>query len=215
MGLFEPPGLLQRHRLTVDEYDGMAEAGFLAADVRVALIEGEVVDRAAVGTRHASTVRPKVGPKVRPKVGPKARRKVGRKVGRLLGLFGTRVGDSAIVAVQDPLRLGERSEPQPDLMLLAPRADFYAGAHPGVADVLLLVEVSDTSARYDCQVKLGLCARHGVPEVWIVDLENRLMRTCRGPLGDISTEVLETAHPGVLSPQLLPGLQIDASQLLG
>ena len=191
MGLIEPPELLRRHRITVDEYYRMAETGVLAPDARVELIEGEIVDMAPIGSRHGSTVK------------------------RLNQLLTAQVGDRAIVAVQDPVRLSPRSEPQPDLMLLAPRADFYEHAHPTAADVLLLIEVSDTTARYDRVIKLGLYARHGVREVWIVDLDNRLLRIFRNPQGEVYTEVHETARPGIVSPQALPGLHIDASQLLG
>ncbi len=191
MGLIEPPELLRRHRLTVAEYHRMAETGVLAPDARVELIDGEIVDLAPIGTRHRSTVK------------------------RLLHLFSDAVARQAIVAVQDPVRLGDRSEPQPDLMLLAPREDFYASAHPVASDVLLLIEVSDTTARYDRIIKLALYARHGVQEVWIVDLDNRVMRVCRSPVGDAYTDVTETTTPGVLSPQALPGVAIDGSRLLG
>ncbi len=190
MGANETPSLLRRHLLTVHEYYRMAETGVLAADARVELIEGEVVDMATIGTRHGSTVK------------------------RLNQLLTAAVGDRAIVAVQDPVRLSQRSEPQPDLMLLAPRDDFYADAHPTAADVLLLIEVSDTTARYDRGIKLGLYARHVVREVWIVDLDNGTLCTYRGPLGDSYTEVVETASPSVLSPQALPGVVIDATRLL-
>lgn len=191
MGLIEPPELLRRHRLTVAEYHRMAETGVLAPDARVELIDGEIVDLAPIGTRHRSTVK------------------------RLLHLFSDAVARQAIVAVQDPVRLGDRSEPQPDLMLLAPREDFYASAHPVASDVLLLIEVSDTTARYGRIIKLALYARHGVQEVWIVDLDNRVMRVCRSPVGDAYTDVTETTTPGVLSPQALPGVAIDGSRLLG
>jgi Uma2 family endonuclease len=191
MGLIEPPELLRRHRLTVDEYYRMAETGVLAPDARVELIDGEIVDMAPIGSRHGSAVK------------------------RLNHLLMEAVGSAAIVAVQDPVRLGNRSEPQPDLMLLAPRADFYEAAHPVAADVLLLVEVSDSTARYDRIIKLALYARHGIREVWIVDLDNRLMRVCRNPVGDAYTQTTETPTPGMLTPVLLPGVSIDASKLLG
>jgi Uma2 family endonuclease len=101
------------------------------------------------------------------------------------------VGARAIVSVQDPVRLSQRSVPQPDM--------------------LLLIEVSDTSARYDREIKLGLYTRHGVREVWIVDLDNGLLRTCRGPQGDACTEVMEPAR---LSPMALPDVSIDATRML-
>jgi Uma2 family endonuclease len=191
MGVIEPPELLRRHRLTVDEYYRMAEAGVLAPDARVELIEGEIVDMAPIGSRHGSAVK------------------------RLNQLLTEAVGASAIVAVQDPVRLGDRSEPQPDLMLLAPRADFYESAHPVAADVLLLVEVSDSTARYDRVIKLPLYARHGIREVWIVDLDNRVLQTFRDPAGEAYTHTTKTTTPGSLSPSLLPGVSIDASRLLG
>jgi Uma2 family endonuclease len=190
MGLFEPPELLRRHRLTVDEYHRLPGAGVLAQDARVELIEGEVVDMAPMRSRHASVV------------------------ARLMAALASQAATRALVWCQLPLHLGPQSEPEPDLMLLAPREDFYALAHPGPADVLLLVEVSDTTARFDREVKLPLYARHGIPEVWIVDLDNGLLRTCRNPQGELYTEVVETARPGLLSPQALPGLSIDASKLL-
>jgi Uma2 family endonuclease len=194
MGLIDSPTVLadtvRRHSLTVDDYYRMAQTGVLAPDARVELIEGEIFDLAPIGTRHGSTVK------------------------RLLHLLAAAVGDSATIAVQDPVRLSNRSEPQPDLMLLKPRDDFYAEAHPEAADVLLLVEVSDTTARYDRKIKLGLYARHGVCEVWIVDLDNHQMRIYRNPVGEVYTEVQDTAKPGMLSPQALPGVVIDASKLL-
>ena len=100
-------------------------------------------------------------------------------------------------------------------MLLRPRADFYADAHPGAADVLLLIEVADTSARYDREIKLPLYARHGVGEVWIVDLEARLLRSCRGPSGDTYAEVTTSATPGRTPIAALPGVEIDLSAILG
>ena len=190
MGLIEPPELLKRHRITVDDYYRMAEAGVLAPDARVELIEGEIIDMAPIGTRHGSAVL------------------------RLTHLLSTAFGAVTIVSVQAPLRLGKQSEPEPDLMLLRPRADFYADAHPVAADVLLLIEVSDSTARYDREIKTPLYARHGVAEVWIVDLDSRVLRTLRQPVRGKYTEITETATPGKLAPQALPKISIDLSSLL-
>jgi Uma2 family endonuclease len=191
MGLIEPPELLRRHRLTVAEYYRMAEAGVLAPDARVELIDGEIVDMAPMNSRHASVV------------------------ARLNALCSAAAGGRAQIRCQLPLRLGDRSEPEPDLMLVALRDDFYAAAHPTAADVLLLIEVSDSTVRYDREIKLPLYARHGIREVWIVDLDNRLLRICRQPVGEAYTDMAETAAPGLLSPLLLPGVVIDVSRLLG
>ena len=148
---------LQKRLFTVTEYHLMAEAGMLGEDDRVELIEGEIVAMNPIGSRHAAAVN------------------------RLNRLLSQAVGERAIVSVQNPVQLGERSEPQPDLVLLKPRPDFYAGAHPGPDDLLLLVEVADASADYDRQVKLPLYARAGVPEGWLVDLDGRAVEVYRRP----------------------------------
>lgn len=191
MGAIDTPPLLTRHRLTVADYYRMGEAGIFAPDARVELIEGEIVDMAPIGARHGSAVK------------------------RLNAMLVAAVGSRAVVSVQDPLRLSDLSEPEPDLMLLKPRADFYADAHPGAADVLLLIEVADTSARYDCEIKLPLYARHGVPEVWIVDLPARLLRLYREPLGEDYGQSSTTATPGRTPIAALPGIEIDLAPILG
>lgn len=190
MGVADSPAVLQRHRLTVDQYHRMAEAGVLPSDARVELIEGEVVDMAPMKSRHASVV------------------------ARLLSVLQRAVGDRALVWCQLPLRLGPHSEPEPDLMLLRPRADFYAQAHPAPADVLLLIEVADTTLEYDRGVKLPLYARHGVCEVWIVDLDARLVRFFRSPTGDAYTDITKSETPGSTPVAALPGVALDLTGLL-
>ncbi|MDX1532353.1 MAG: Uma2 family endonuclease, partial [Rhodothermales bacterium] len=146
-----------QRRFTVDEYYAMARAGILTADDRVELIEGRILAMSPIGSRHAACVK------------------------RLARLLHERLGDHAIVGVQDPVRLGDLSEPEPDVSLLTPRADFYAAAHPGPADVLLLVEVADTSAGVDRRVKLPLYARSGIAEVWLVVLDEDAVEVHRSP----------------------------------
>jgi Uma2 family endonuclease len=124
------------------------------------------------------------------------------------------VGERAIVRAQSPLRLGPRSEPEPDIALVAPRADEYGSAHPSPAEVLLVVEVSDSTVRYDRDVKLPLYARHGIPEVWIVDLPGGELRFCRTPEGGRYVEQGVTKHPGVTRLAALPDVQLDLSRLL-
>lgn len=191
MGALESAPLMTRHRVTVADYHRMDEAGFFAPDIRVELIEGEVIDMPAIGTRHASTVN------------------------RLTRLLTTAFGDTAIVAVQNPVRLGDYSEPQPDLLLLRPRTDFYASAHPTPADVLLLIEVADSSARYDREIKVPLYARHGVVEVWIVDLDARQVRFFRSPQGDTYADVTVTEAPGPTPLVAWAEVHIDLSAILG
>ena len=149
--------LPQRHRLTVDQYYRMAEAGIFKEDDRVELIEGEIIDMPPIGIDHAYFVN------------------------RLTSLFIQSVGLQANVSSQNPIRLNSRSEPQPDIALLRYRDDFYRHAHPRPEDIILLVEVSDTTLRYDTEVKLPLYARHEIPEVWIVDLEHQRLEVFRRP----------------------------------
>lgn len=181
---------LPRHRLTVDEYHRMGEVGLLAPEARVELIEGEIIDRARIGSRHAGTI------------------------ARLIHLLTAAVGDRAIVYSQSPLRLDEHSEPQPDLALLKPRRDFYTSRHPTASDTLLVIEVSDVTLRYDRQVKVPLYARHGVPEVWIVDLENALTHFFRSPAGETYAHISATERPGLAPLVALPGVAVDLSGLL-
>jgi Uma2 family endonuclease len=190
MGIADSPAVLQRHRLTVDEYHRMAEAGVLAADAHVELIEGEVVDMAPMKSRHASVV------------------------ARLLAALQRAVGDKALVWCQLPLHLGPRSEPEPDLMLLRPRADFYAPAHPTADDVLLLIEVSDSTLDYDRSVKLPLYAKHRVAEVWIVDLDNNVARFFRHGDGTAYTDITASETPRATPVAALPGVTIDLANLL-
>ena len=118
-----------------------------------------------------------------------------------------------VASVQGPLRLGPHSELQPDLMLLQPRADFYESGHPTAADVLLLVEVADSSLAYDRGPKLALYARHGVPEMWVVDLAGRTVEVCRKP-GPEGYAERRRVTEGTATPMLVPGLEIDVAALL-
>jgi Uma2 family endonuclease len=179
-----------KHRINVDEYYRMAEVGLLAHDARVELIDGEVIDMVPIGSRHAGIV---------------------SALNRMLGVA---VGARALVTVQQPVRLSERSEPQPDIALVKPRADFYSTAHPGPSDVLLLVEVSDTTLRYDRDVKLPLYASHGIPEVWLIDLNAKQLIRARLPVGNRYTDTAALGG-GTSEVGLLPGAAIDLSAVLG
>jgi Uma2 family endonuclease len=160
---------ITRRRFTVHDYHRMGEAGILHEDDRVELIEGEIVEMAAIGTRHFTCVN------------------------GLTRLLVRGVGDAAIVSVQNPVRLDEHSEPQPDLAVLQTRD--YRESLPRPEDVLLLIEVSDTTLSYDRNVKLPLYARAGIPEVWIVDLAGETVERYTGPSGD-SYRHVERARRG-------------------
>lgn len=122
--------------------------------------------------------------------------------------------DETIIAVQDPLRLGDDSEPQPDLMPLRPRADWYADAHPEASDTLLVVEVADSTLRHDRDRKLPLYARHGVPEVWLIDLHGARLTIHRDPESTGYRENHEVTGPlDALAPRSHPHWRIDLSDL--
>ena len=182
---------LLRRRFTASEYQRMGQAGILGEDDRLELLEGEIVEMAPIGSRHQATV------------------------DRLNRLFSRRAADEAMVRVQGPVRLGGDSEPQPDLILLRRRSDFYASAHPGPDDVLLLVEVSDTSTEYDREVKLPLYARHGIVEVWLVGLEAGVVEVYRGPTAQGYQEVSQSQRGQGLSSEAFPHLELAVDEVLG
>ncbi len=177
-------------RFTVEEYHRMAEVGILGVDDRVELLDGEIVQMSPIGSRHAASV------------------------ARLTRKLGDAARDRAIVWVQNPIRLTERSEPQPDVCLLQPRTDFYAEAHPSPGDVLLVVEVADTSVAFDRDVKLPLYARSGVPEVWIVDLAARRIHVHRDPLEDGYGTIAVLEPDSELSAVAFPGVKVRVGELL-
>jgi Uma2 family endonuclease len=183
---------INRRRFTVDEYHRMGEAGILPEDGRLELIRGTLAVREPIGARHAGTV------------------------DRLAHLWISRLGGRAIVRVQNPVEFPEElSELQPDLTFLRPRADFYRQAHPRAADVLLVIEVADTSRRLDRLVKLPLYARAGVDEAWLVDLPSDRVEVHRtpGPGGYRDRAVLGRGAP--VTSLAFPDVTVDAGDLLG
>lgn len=175
---------------TVDDYYRMAETGVLPPDARVELLDGQVALMSPIGLGHASCVN------------------------RLTAMLVKAVGERATVTVQNPVRLDLRSEPQPDIALVEYRADGYASRHPGPADVLLLIEVADTTLDKDHGVKLPLYARSGIPEVWIVNLEDDVIEIYTTP-GVDGYQTARTAVRGdTLRPNLLPALALSATDIL-
>ncbi len=134
------------YRFSVKDYHRMAEADLFEPDDRVELLDGRVYEMAPIGSRHAACV------------------------SRLSRLFASALGERVIVSVQNPISLDEHSEPQPDVALLRFAPDFYAGQHPGPADVLLAVEVAETTLAYDLEQKAPRYLAAGIPEVWVVDV---------------------------------------------
>jgi Uma2 family endonuclease len=183
---------LRRHRFDVDQYHRMTELGILLEDDPVELIEGELIEMPAVGVPHIGTVM------------------------ALTQIMVVATLGRALVSVQSPVRLDRHNEPEPDLALLRPRADRYqAGEPPCPADVLLLIEVASSSLAYDRRVKLPLYARHGVAEVWIVDLDALVIDVHRRPVGDGYEDSATEPRGGMVEISMLPGVRIAVSDVFG
>ncbi|HEY2295609.1 MAG TPA: Uma2 family endonuclease [Thermoanaerobaculia bacterium] len=181
-----------RRRFTTAEYHAMAESGILAPDDRVELIEGEIWQMSPIGPLHVS------------------------RVARLDHLFQRRLAEGdAIVLVQGATHLDDFSEPEPDLALLRFREDFYASALAAPEDVLLVVEVSDTTVHYDRQVKMDLYARHGIAEAWLCNLPQATVEVYRDPSPVGYGQILTFRRGDRLSPLAFPDLVIEGDAIFG
>ena len=147
----------QKHPISAEEYLRMGSAGVFSPEARLELIEGEIVEMAPIDPPHAGCV---------------------MTLNRLLS---RRAGDRALVSVQGPVIVSARSVPQPDLALLRPRPDDYRRSHPAVSDVLLAIEVADTTLAFDLGTKVPLYARCGIAEAWVVDVNDRAIHVFRNP----------------------------------
>ncbi len=183
---------ITRRRFTADEYLAMGDAGILRAEDRVELIDGDIVAMTPIGRRHVAVVN------------------------RLTRLFVLRLGDHAIVQPQGSLRLNFSTEPQPDLAVLRHRDDFYErGARPTPDDILLLVEVADTSVRYDLTVKAALYARHGIREYWVVDLNNDTVTCHTHPAAGAYHRIAQLPAEAPFAADRLPGVSLTTTDVFG
>ncbi|MEZ4706465.1 MAG: Uma2 family endonuclease [Caldilineaceae bacterium] len=182
---------LQHKLFTVDDLEQMLESGILTENDNVELLDGELVTMSPVGSRHVACVN-----------------RLNQSISRI-------VGEEAIVSVQNPIRIRPDSQPEPDIAILRPRDDFYANALPEAIDVLLLIEVSDSSLDYDKEIKLGIYGRGGVPEVWIVNLHDEQVDSYRGPFNG-GYRLRERFLLGEnIKAELLPALEVNISQIFG
>ncbi len=182
---------ISKHFFNAVEFERMGEAGVFRADARLELIEGEIIEMSPIGSRHAACVN------------------------FLSWSLNRKVGDAAIVSTQNPVRLNDFSEPQPDVALLRLRADFYRTAHPTPADVLLIIEVSDTTVEHDRQVKVPLYAGAGVSEVWIVNLPEEKIEVYAGLLGGVYQSVNHVGRNAEVKAQIIAGLVVSVAEVLG
>ena len=180
-----------RRRFNVDEYYAMAEAGILDRGERVELIDGEIITMSPIGSEHAASV----------------------DVGTHFLIPAVR--DRAIVRVRGHVRLDDYNQPEPDLILLKWHDDFYRHQAPGPDDVLLIVEVSDTTLSHDRNIKLPLYARFGIPEVWIANIPARVVEVYRDPVDGEYTDS-RVYRPGeMVSPLAFEDVEVSVSQFIG
>lgn len=168
----------------------MAETGVLRPDARVELLDGRIIDMSPIGPFHGGVAK------------------------FLNRLFSAAARGRWVTAVQDPVRLDDNTEPQPDLALLKPAPHFYRRRHPKPEDVFLLIEVSDTTLDLDRKEKLPAYGRAGIPEVWIVNLNNETIEVYREPhfTGYGSKTVLRAGDHA--SPAAFPDVSVDVAELL-
>jgi Uma2 family endonuclease len=155
-----PQTQLSLHSIDLTVYHGMIEHGLLSEDDKVELISGKIVTMSPKGSRHAACLR------------------------KIMTWLPKRVGSRAQIQVQDPIQIPELSEPEPDLALVRPRADFYADRHPLPEEVLLIIEIADSSLDYDRNIKAPLYAAAGIPAYWIINLPEGVIEQHTQPLGD-------------------------------
>ena len=179
-----------RRRFTVVEYYAMADAGILSENDRVELLDGELIQMPPIGDWHAGSV------------------------DWLNYELVPALQGRAIVRVQNPVRLSNDSEPQPDLTLLRFRDDFYRSGHPAPEDVLLLIEVADTSIGYDRGAKLAAYARAGIPEVWIANRNDRRIEAYTEPAGNEYASVRHIGSGSSIAPLHFPDIALAVDRII-
>ena len=180
-----------KKRFTVDEYHRMGDAGIFGPEERTELIDGEIIQMSPIGQRHAG------------------------RVNRATAVFVKAFGERAVVSPQNPVQLSDWTEPQPDIVVFKPRSDFYENKRPVSDDVLLVMEVSDTTLRFDMKIKLPHFAAAGVCELWIQDLNAGVLHVFRDPAEKNYKASLQLKPGDSISPLAFPDIRISIDDLLG
>jgi Uma2 family endonuclease len=182
---------LAKVQFTVKQYHKMNAAGIFTEDDRVELVKGEIIKMSPIGTRHTACVK------------------------RLVDFITRLLQQAIIISVQDPILLNDLSEPQPDIALLKRRADFYETGHPQPQDILLLIEVADSSIDYDRDVKIPLYAESGILEVWLVDINQQVITVYRQPTPTGYKDIKTLTRNEKLSIQVFPEFTLNVNDILG
>ncbi|MDL5053726.1 Uma2 family endonuclease [Oscillatoria laete-virens NRMC-F 0139] len=181
---------LLKRLFTVDEFQRMAEVSILTERDRVELIEGEIIQMAAMGTRHAACVR------------------------RLIRLFSDTLSNRVLIDAQNPVELGPFSLPQPDIALLRLRDDLYESGHPQPEDILLIVEVADTPVDSDRNLKIPLYTRTGIVEVWLINLNQNCIEVYHQPTAQGYQEIQICQPNQTLTVQAFPEFSVQCDRTL-
>lgn len=187
--MVESMSLFTYHVFSANDYAKMVETGILTDRDRVELIDGEIRSMSPIGPYHAAVVT------------------------KLVRLLNSLASQRALISPQNPIHLNDFTEPQPDIAILHPRADYYAQAHPTADDVLVVIEVSDTSARYDREEKIPRYARAGIPEAWIIDLVQLHIEQYYLPRSGHYTHIVRILPGETLSSQILPEVHFNSSEV--
>jgi Uma2 family endonuclease len=182
---------ITRRRFTVDDYHRLAAVGILMEDDRVELVDGDIVTMSPIGARHAGCVT------------------------QLEAYLHRSIGDVAQIRAQNPLQLGTDGEPEPDIAVVRPRADYYKQAHPTPMDVFMLMEVADSSLDYDRSVKLPLYAGAQIRETWLVDLEGGAVERHTNPVDGSYRLLLRAGRGETVESTTVPGLVFRVEDVLG
>lgn len=182
---------VKNFRFTISQYHQMSEAGILSENDKVELINGEIIEMSPIGRRHAACV------------------------DRINRLFSNILGIKVIVRVQNPILLNNLSEPEPDIALLKPRADFYESGHPQPQDIFLLIEVADSSIEYDRDVKIPLYTSSGITEVWLVDIYQQVIIVYRYPSENGYRDIQILSRGEKLSISAFPENNLFVDDILG
>lgn len=182
---------LSIHRFNVKEYHRLVEGNILHEDDRVELIEGRIIDMAPIGSKHAACV------------------------DRLNHLLSMKLQMKTIVHVQNPIQIDDESEPMPDIVLLRKKDDFYAESLPTVNDIILVIEVADSSLEYDRETKIPLYARANIQEVWLVNLIENIIEVYSDPSPDGYNVIIKHRHNQTISPKAFPDITFKAFEVLG
>ena len=177
-------------QISVQDYHRMAESGILRSDERVELLEGQIIKMAAKGTAHSAAVT------------------------RIERLLRNRLGDRVLLRFQDPVRLNDHSEPEPNVAVVHPDPLYYEDHHPTPAEVFLLIEVADTSLKFDCETKALAYARSGIADYWVLDVNDRKLHVYRSPSADGYQSETILAEALTVAPLAFPECVVAVREML-